>query len=109
MDRQKDGWTDRQTDKPQTIGCHFVSYLGYHDDSTLNAGLVALWFSRVISHVDDFNNRNQVLTSKLLKQGFPYLKFLKAFSKFYYRHSELIVNYNICLKTFLRILWRFSL
>ena len=29
-------------------------------------------------------------------------KIRKAFSKFYYRHSELIVNYNICLKTLLQ-------
>ena len=29
-------------------------------------------------------------------------KMRKAFSKFYHRHSELIVNYNICLKTLLQ-------
>ena len=80
----------------------FCQLSWFRDDSTLNAGLVALWFSRVFSHVDDFNNRKQVLTSKLQKQGFRYLKILKAFSKFDYRHSELIVNYNICLKTFLQ-------
>ena len=49
-----------------------------------------------------FNNRNKLLTSKLLKQGYRYHKLLKAFSKFYYRHSELIVEYNICLKTLLQ-------
>ena len=42
-------------------------------------------FARIRSHVDDFNNRNKFLTSKLLKQG--------------YRDSESIVKYNICLKT----------
>ena len=26
-------------------------------------------FARVCSHVDDFNNRNKYMTSKLLKQG----------------------------------------
>ena len=31
----------------------------------------------------------------------PY-KLLKAFSKFYYRHSELIVKYNFCLNTLLQ-------
>ena len=31
----------------------------------------------------------------------PY-KLRKAFSKFYYRHSELIVKYNICLNTLLQ-------
>ena len=47
-------------------------------------------FARVCSNVDDFNNRNLFLTAKLLKQGYRYHKIRKAFSKFYYRHSELI-------------------
>ena len=42
------------------------------------------------------------LTAKLLKQGYRYHKILKAFSKFYHRHSELIVKYNIGLKTLLQ-------
>ena len=37
-------------------------------------------FARVCSNIDDFNR---------------YHKIRKAFSKFYYRHSELIVKYNI--------------
>ena len=60
-------------------------------------------FARVCSHVDDFNNRNKFLTSKLLKQGYRFHKLLKAFSKFYHQHSDLIVKYNICLKTLLLI------
>ena len=54
------------------------------------------------SNVDDFNYRNLFLTAKLLKQGYRYHKIRKAFSKFYYRHSELIVKYNIGLKTLLQ-------
>ena len=54
------------------------------------------------SNVDDFNNRNLFLTAKLLKQGYRYHKIRKVFSKFYYRHSELIVKYNIGLKTLLQ-------
>ena len=54
------------------------------------------------SNVDDFNNRNLFLTAKLLKQGYRYLKIRKAFSKFYHRHSELIVKYNFGLKTLLQ-------
>ena len=54
------------------------------------------------SNVDDFNNRNLFLTAKLLKQGYRYHKFRKAFSKFFHRHSELIVKYNIGLKTLLK-------
>ena len=41
-------------------------------------------------------------TAKLLKQGYRYHKIRKAFSKFYHRHSELIVKYNIGLKTLLQ-------
>ena len=51
-------------------------------------------FARVCSNVDDFNNRNLFLTAKLLKQGYRYHKIRKAFSKFYHRHSELIVKYK---------------
>ena len=40
-------------------------------------------------------------TAKLLKQGYRYHKIRKAFSKFYHRHSESIVKYNIRLKTLL--------
>ena len=58
-------------------------------------------FARVCSYVDNFNNRNLFSTAKLLKQGYKY-KIRKAFSKFYYRHSELIVKYNIGLKTLLQ-------
>ena len=57
-------------------------------------------FAKVDFNVDDFNNRNLFLTAKLLKQGYRYHKIRKAFSKFYYRHSELIVKYNIGLKLF---------
>ena len=54
-------------------------------------------FERVCPDVDNFNNRNKVLTSKLLKQGYRYHKIRKAFS-FYYRHSE----FDICFKTLLQ-------
>ena len=54
------------------------------------------------SNVDDFNNRNLSLTAKLLKHGYRYHKIRKAFSNFYHRHSEVIVKYNIELKTLLQ-------
>ena len=57
-------------------------------------------FARVCSNVDDFNNRNLFLNAKLLRQGYRYHKIRKAFSKFYHRHIELIVKYNIGLKLF---------
>ena len=42
------------------------------------------------------------LLKQLLKQCYRYHKIRKAFSKFYHRHSELIVKYNIGLKTLLQ-------
>ena len=62
-------------------------------------------FARVCSYVDDFNNRTLFLTAKLFKQGYhgySYHTIRKAFSKFYHRHSDLIVKYNIGLKTLLQ-------
>ena len=55
-------------------------------------------FARVCSNVDDFSNRNLFFTAKFLKQGYRYNKIRKTFSKFYHRHSELIVKYKIGLK-----------
>ena len=54
-------------------------------------------FVRVSSQVDDFNIRNKVLTTKLLKQGYRYHKLRKAFSKFYRRHFVLVSKYNVRL------------
>ena len=59
-------------------------------------------FARVCSNVDDFNNRNLFVTAKFLKQGYRYNKIRKTFSKFYHRHSELIVKYNIGLISLLK-------
>ena len=50
-------------------------------------------FARVCSYIDDFNNRNLFLTAKLLNKVIDIIKF-------YHRHSELIVKYNIGLKLF---------
>ena len=54
------------------------------------------------SNVDDFNSRILFKTAKLLKHGYRCHEIRKAFSKFYHRHSELIVKYNIGLKTLLQ-------
>ena len=58
-------------------------------------------FTRVCSHVDNFNTRNKCLTAKLLKQSYRYHKLRKAFSKFYRRHYELISRFNVGLKSLL--------
>ena len=61
---------------------------------------LSLFVLLVCSYVDDFSNVNLFLTAKLLKQGYRYHEIRKAFSKFYHRHSELIVKYNIGIKLF---------
>ena len=53
-------------------------------------------FAGASSHVSDFNNRNNFLTAKLLKQGYRYHKLCKAFIKFYRRHFELM-KYHVSL------------
>ena len=47
-------------------------------------------FARASLNLNDFNYRNKALTAKLLRQGYRYFKLLKAFSKFYRRHSALL-------------------
>ena len=61
-----------------------------------------IYVARVCSNVYDFNKSDLFLTTKLLKQGYRYYKIQKAFSKFYHRHSRLIVKYSIGLKTLLQ-------
>ena len=53
------------------------------------------------NHVVDFHTRNKVLTAKLLRQEYRYHKIRKAFSKFYWRHSDIVSKYNVGLKTLL--------
>ena len=47
------------------------------------------------------STRNKYLTAKLLKQGYWYHKLRKAFSKFYRRHNELVLKFNVGLKSLL--------
>ena len=54
------------------------------------------------SHVTDFNARNEILTGKLLHQGYRYHKLRKAFSKFYRRHYELVSKFKVGLKSLLQ-------
>ena len=56
-------------------------------------------FSRVSSRVDDFNTRNKVLTTRLLRQGLRYHNFRKKISEFCRRHFALVSKYNVALKT----------
>ena len=58
-------------------------------------------FARVSRHVDVFNTGNKILTAKLLRQGYRYHKIRKAFSKFYWRHFDIVSKHNVGLKTLL--------
>ena len=53
------------------------------------------------SHVDDFHTHNKVSTAKILKRGCRCHKLSKAFSKFYWRHFDLVSKYNVGLKILL--------
>ena len=53
-----------------------------------------IWSAKVSIHVTDFFTRNQILTAKLLKQGYRYHKLRKTFSKLYRRHYELVSKFN---------------
>ena len=59
-------------------------------------------FARACTSVEDFNARNLVITEKLLKQGYRYVKLRKTFSKFYYRNRPLVDKYKCSLRSLLR-------
>ena len=59
-------------------------------------------FAKASSYVADFNTCNKLLTQKLLKQGYPYHKFRKTFSKSYRRYYDLIYKFQVGLKSLLR-------
>ena len=52
--------------------------------------------------LSDFSSSNKALTAKLLRQGYPYSKLRKAFSKLFRRHSALVEKYSVSLKTLLQ-------
>ena len=58
-------------------------------------------YARACSKVDDFNERNLMLTKKLLCQGYLFHKLRKTFAKFYHRNQDLLYKFNSNLKTLL--------
>ena len=58
-------------------------------------------FARASSYVTNFNTQNKLLTQKLLKQGYPYHKLHKLFSKFYRRYYDLTYKFQVGLKSHL--------
>ena len=59
-------------------------------------------FLKSVHSVTDFNARTEILTGKLLHQGYRYHKLRKAFSKFFRRHYELVSKFKVGLKTLLQ-------
>ena len=59
-------------------------------------------FARASSYVNDFNTQNNLLTRKLLKEGYRYPKLCKTFSKFYRRYYDLISKFQVGLVSLLR-------
>ena len=57
-------------------------------------------FARASSYVADFNTRNELLTQKLLKQGYRY-HISQNISKFYRRYYDLISKFQVRLKSLL--------
>ena len=55
-------------------------------------------FARVCSTLDDFNERNLTITSKLLQQGYRFHKLLTTFKKFCRRYEHLISKYGVTRK-----------
>ena len=89
-----------------SIKCDIVNFLFLDGDVPRSASYGVyisqlIRFACVSSHVDDFITRNKVLTANLLRQGYRYHKFRKAFSKFYRRHFDIVSKYNVGLKTLL--------
>ena len=58
-------------------------------------------FARACTEVSDFNERNRIITSKLLSQGYKYHKLRKTLSKFSHRCGHLINKYNTSTKDLL--------
>ena len=58
-------------------------------------------YARACTNVGGFNERNFLLTSKLLKQGFLFHKLRKTFTKFFHRNRDILYKYKTQLKELL--------
>ena len=63
---------------------------------------LAFQLFRAIESSSLFHLCNKLLTAKLLNQDYRYHKLLKALSKFYRRHSDLVSKFNVGLKSLLQ-------
>ena len=80
-------------DKREYFYCEIVNFPFLDGPRSTSYGVYIsqlIRFAKASSHVADFNTRNKLLTQKLLKQGYRYLKLRKTFSKFSRRYYDLI-------------------
>jgi len=54
-------------------------------------------FARVCNKVEDFNDRNSIISRTPLKHGFLYHKLRKTFANFLNRHFDLVEQFNSSL------------
>ena len=60
-------------------------------------------YARACTNLNDFNERNLILTKKLLQQGYLFHKLRKTFTKFYHRNKDLLHKYQTHLKKLLNV------
>ena len=72
-----------------------VMFLALHPMESISLNTFVL-----LEHLVMFNTRNELLTQKLLKQGYRYHKLRKTFSKFYIQYYDLISNSKFDLNLF---------
>ena len=84
-------------DKRDDFDFDIVNFPFLDGDVPLHAsyGVFISHLIRTSYNVSDFNCRNKALTATVLKQSHRYHKLRKAFSKFYRRHSELVLQQSI--------------
>ena len=79
-----------------------VLYIAYSDAGQFIAYMCQIWLAYVSLRKRYVSTLSYFWLTLVLKQGYRYHKIRKAIYKFYHRHSELIVKYNIGLKNLLQ-------
>jgi hypothetical protein len=59
-------------------------------------------FPRICNNVFDINDRNLIITEKLLHQGYHFHQLLKTFTKLYYRYADLAYKYNYTCRNMIK-------
>ena len=86
--------------------CHnfdfdIINFL-FLDGDVPRATSYEVYIFQLIRFARESKTRNNILTAKLLKQGYRYRKLRKTFSKFCRRHYDLVSKFNTGLKSVLK-------